>query len=701
MRKSFCSVLGMFALVFIFLCLISCGNLAKEPSLSSIYVSRMPSKIYYAYDDPLDLTGLEITACYSNGSEKVVDGWTSLPKPWSKLKSSGTVTIAIAYENKITDFTITVVAEGEEIPEQPKDSIYTSGSEAAKVISGLTKAGDNVICVMGNVSNDDFSNINKALKSVAVGITLDFSGAFFTKIPESAFNGCKMLKGIVIPACVSSIGNYAFNECSGLSKLTIEDADEPITLGVKGYKTQKFLTYYSGEGLFYDCPLENLYLGRNIEYADYNDKQYDADFFTYGFSAFAYIRSPTLSVEIGPRITRIPRNIFLGCGSLNSITINSSGNITVIEDYAFKECTGLSEIIIPSTVTTIGGNVFEECTKLTKIVIPEKVTYIGSCTFNGCKRLESIILEDGEETLVLGYNTYDANSSKSKGLFRDCPLETLYLGRNIEYESYNVKSSDAPFYAYGYSAFAYIKSSALSVEIGPKVTSITTNTFTCCESITVININPSAQISSIGNAAFNGCKNLSSFIIPSTVNHIGANAFSSCEKLKEITIPGNVTYIGYGAFNDCLRLEKLRFEDGTAPITLDCDWYNSSGTGNGLFFDCPLESVYLGRNIEYAGYNDKDPSAPFKTRGYSAFANISTLNTVTINVPNGVSSFLLGKYAFRGCTGITSATFTPSTNWYNSSSSSMSGGSSVDVSSESSAASVLKSMGENYLYWKE
>jgi rRNA processing protein Gar1 len=101
---------------------MSCMQQQKELTLSSIYVSQMPSKVYYAYDEPLDLTGLEITAYYSNGSEKVVDGWTSLPKPWSKLKSSGTITITITYEGKTTDFPITVVAEGEDVPQETKEN---------------------------------------------------------------------------------------------------------------------------------------------------------------------------------------------------------------------------------------------------------------------------------------------------------------------------------------------------------------------------------------------------------------------------------------------------------------------------------------------------------------------------------------------------------------------------------------------------
>lgn len=721
MKKSFHSVLSLFATGLILLCLISCDNMAKETILSSIYISQMPSKVYYAYDDPLDLTGLEVTACYSNGSERVVDGWTSLPKPWTKLKASGTVTVTITYEGKITDFTITVVAEGENIPEQPKESIYTSGSEAPGVISKLNKAGDNIIHVVGNVTSDNFASINEALKAVTVGVTLDFSEATFATIPENAFKDCKMLWGIVIPAGVGTIGNFAFNGCVGLKTLTIEDGDEPLVLGYK----LKYKQYYNdGAGLFHDCPLESLYLGRNIEYINYSDKSSNAPFKDYGYSAFAYIKS-TLSVEIGPKVKSVQIYSFYGCEGLSKVTMSNSGLISSIESFAFCSCTNLVEINIPSTVSKIGSNAFNGCKKLKSIVIPSSVTSIENYAFNGCSGLNILTIEDGDEPLLLGYNLlYKQYYNDGKGLFRDCLLKSIYLGRNIEYADYSDKSTDAPFRDYGYSAFA--NTTPLSVEIGPKVINIQPYSFYGCEGLSTVTINNSAKIKSIGHNAFHDCTNLTeinipsnvttieysafqnctsltNINIPSSVTKIESSVFNGCKVLKEIVIPSSVTSIGNYTFNECTGLKKLTLEDGDEPLTLGYNllykqYYND---GEGLFRDCRLESLYLGRNIEYADYNDKEGGASFKTYGYSAFTDIQTLTTVTINVPEGVTSFLIGKYAFKGCTGITSATFTPSTNWYNSSSSSMSGGTAVSVSDENEAVNVLKSMGENYLYWKK
>lgn len=151
------------------------------------------------------------------------------------------------------------------------------------------------------------------------------------------------------------------------------------------------------------------------------------------------------------------------------------------------------------------------------IVIPNEVTYngrtlkvteIGDDAFNGCADLKTLSIEDGTETLSLG------SSNGTNALFSDCSLETLYVGRNLSYETI-------------YSPFYEEESLLTKVTIGPYVTEI-------------------------GDYMFYGCTGLTEVTIPSSVVEIGEYAFSGCTGLSNITIPNSVTSIGRVVFSGCI-----------------------------------------------------------------------------------------------------------------------------------------------------
>ena len=204
-------------------------------------------------------------------------------------------------------------------------------------------------------------------------------------------------------------------------------------------------------------------------------------------------------------VNGIEGHAFSNCSDLTSITIPNS--ITTIGKSAFSGCSGLLSIDIPNSVTTIGDEAFNGCSSLTSITIGKSVTNIGINAFRSCHGLTSIFIVDGTQPVSFSTNSLIPNP------FVDCPIESLYLGRNISYSDLN-----SPF------------------------SGITTLT-----SLTIGN-----SVSSIGSNAFSGCTGLTSINIPNRVTSIGDYAFSGCSGLTSIEIPNRVTFIGDYAFHYCI-----------------------------------------------------------------------------------------------------------------------------------------------------
>ena len=94
------------------------------------------------------------------------------------------------------------------------------------------------------------------------------------------------------------------------------------------------------------------------------------------------------SLTLPSGVTSIDEGAFSGCRGLTSLTIPSS--VTSIGEYAFSGCSGLTSLTLPSSVTSIGEYAFYGCSGLTSVNIPSGVTSIGWGTFQGCSGLTSL-----------------------------------------------------------------------------------------------------------------------------------------------------------------------------------------------------------------------------------------------------------------------------------------------------------------------
>ena len=148
--------------------------------------------------------------------------------------------------------------------------------------------------------------------------------------------------------------------------------------------------------------------------------------------------------EIGIKTITIPETIktigfyaFYRC--INLISINIPNCVTSIESGTFEYCKKLNSMKLGNGIRTIGSRSFFDCHELTEINIPGSCTYIENDAFGWCKSLRKLTIEDGNRILEFGYcyelsNIYSgSDEAEFRGMFADCPIEELYLGRNITF----------------------------------------------------------------------------------------------------------------------------------------------------------------------------------------------------------------------------------------------------------------------------
>ena len=366
--------------------------------------------------------------------------------------------------------------------------------EVDGIFYNITSSSDLTVEVVHRGSSySEYSNEYSGAVIIPSAVTYDSKTYTVTGIGNHAFDGCTGLTSISIPQSVGSIGYRAFQGCSNMKTLVLEDGGGVLKLSY--YST----SYYDSP--FDSCPLDSLYLGRNLKYGisstsarPFRDKTklrsvVIGDSVTSVDSYAFYGCSSLGNVSKGNKVTSIGEYSFYNCKALTSLSFIAG--ITSIPSYAFAGCIGLTDVRVPSSVTSIGYHAFDGCTGLTSVSIPQSVGSIDYRAFKGCSNMKSLVLEDGGGVLNLSYyNSYYDSP------FDSCPLDSLYLGRNLKY---GISSTSArPFRD---------KTKLCSVVISDSVTSVDSYAFYNCGMLNQVTIG--LNVASIGENAFSNCGALS------------------------------------------------------------------------------------------------------------------------------------------------------------------------------------------------
>ena len=222
-----------------------------------------------------------------------------------------------------------------------------------------------------------------------------------TSIGNGAFGYCESLTSVTIPDSVTSIGDEAFNNCTRLTSITVKEGNPKYSsdeYGVLFNKDKTLLIQYPignkrtsytipdsvtsiGDWAFAQCTgLTSVTIGNSVT--------------SIGEAAF-WLCTGLTSVTIGNSVTSIGEAAFWLCTSLTSVTIPNS--VTSIGSSAFSMCVSLTSVTIPDSVTSIGNGAFYFCTSLTRVTIPDSVTSIGDNAFISCTSLTDVYYTGSKE----------------------------------------------------------------------------------------------------------------------------------------------------------------------------------------------------------------------------------------------------------------------------------------------------------------
>ncbi len=618
--------------------LVAAGDDSSKLKERDYYWSSLEYNSEAAYD--MDLSGDHATwylvsknndararACFSFGGDTAgevteeieitvtpVEGKTN---EWTFQMPDGDVKVEVAYLAVATfevdgeTYAVITNVVGKAVETPAEDPVKAGHAFAGwfTAATGGTQVTDETL--MGIADTTFYAQFNEPILTIENGVltAIDLNGCTdvqleipdtVTTIGESAFYQCTGLASVTIPGSVKTISHAAFRDCSNLTSVTIEEG--VTTIGERAFARCVNLASITipgtvteiSEAAFSDCKsLASLTIPGSVK--------------TIGPQAFQNCTGLE-SVTLEEGVETIRRVAFDGCENLSSVTIpdsvkeigddafagcsdalyeEGSGNLAGVKlvdgwavgydagsisenldltgvrgiaGGAFAGCDFITSVIIPDGVATIPEYVFNGCDNLTSVTIPDSVTSIGEGAFGGCDNFASVTIPDSVTSIGK-----DAFEGCSEELFDTTTIPGVALvdGWAVGYTDALPENLDLTG-ARGIADNAFRESALESVTIPGTVARVPAGAFMFCTSLASVTLEEG--VTAIDDSAFIECSALESVEIPDTVTAIGPQAFVSCAKLASVTVPGSVAEIGPAAFGMCSSLTNITIEAGVTNI---------------------------------------------------------------------------------------------------------------------------------------
>ena len=399
-----------------------------------------------------------------------------------------------------------------------------------------------------------------------------------TKIEDWAFYDCNKLTVMTIPSSVATIGEYALNFCTGLTKLFVHAKTPPtvgtnafinVDLAIPVYVPAASLDAYKAANIWQEfTKLQALVTEFTVDNLKYKVTDYIAD----EVELTGYATKPTgkldipASVTYGSKtysVTSIGKQAFDGCSAITEVTIPAS--VTSVGSDVFNGCSSLTQATIGDGLTEISTSMFTNCSALEKLVIGKGVTKIGSFAFANCSNLKEITVLASNPPSVASDRSFD---KVSRDIPVYVPLEALsaYKAANIWKEFTNLQPISTEFTV---------------DKLKYNVTDLVANTVEITSGYgdgalnipaTVTYAGTEYKVTSIGVEAFYDCS-FTSVTIPDGVTIIKYGAFQNCTELTEVTFGNSITTIEYSAFYYCLSLKQVTIPKSVTNIGVNVFFY--------------------------------------------------------------------------------------------------------------------------------